>query len=66
MMDELTQREKEVASCAASGLSNQEIASEIGIKETAVRQYMHRVYEKLGVDGRAGGRAELPGRVSPK
>lgn len=51
-MDELTKREKQAAVFAASGLSNREVGHEMNIKESAVKQYLHRVYDKLGVDSR--------------
>ncbi len=50
MIDELTEREKQAAVLAASGMSNREVGKEMGIKESAVKQYLHRVYDKTGTD----------------
>lgn len=36
----------------ASGLRNKEIADRLSIGEGTVKIHLHRVYEKLGVDGR--------------
>lgn len=51
-MDELTQREKQAAVLAASGLSNPQIGQQLSLKESTVRQYLHRVYSKTGADRR--------------
>ena len=50
----LTPQERRVASLAARGLSNREIARNVGCSEGVVKLHLHRVYWKLGVQGRAG------------
>jgi DNA-binding CsgD family transcriptional regulator len=50
----LTPQERRVAGLACRGLSNKEIARQIGISEGVVKLHLHRVYWKLGVQGRAG------------
>lgn len=60
MSDELTHREKEAALLAASGLSNRQVGQQMRIEQTAVAQYLHRAYEKLG----ASGRGELAERLT--
>jgi DNA-binding NarL/FixJ family response regulator len=51
-LDALTPREKEAARIAARGVSNKEVAAQMRIQEAAVKQYLHRAYEKLGVTER--------------
>jgi DNA-binding CsgD family transcriptional regulator len=53
MTDKLTPRELEAARIAAQGKSNKEIAAKMGIKESAVQQYLSRSYEKLEVHSRS-------------
>lgn len=48
----LTPREKQAAKLAASGASNPEVASKMGVTRGTVEGYLHRAYEKLGVSGR--------------
>lgn len=48
----LTTREREVASLAALGVSNQEIADNLHITERTVRAHLSAVFEKLGVADR--------------
>jgi DNA-binding NarL/FixJ family response regulator len=48
----LTTRELEVVKLVAAGLRNKEIADRLSIGEGTVKIHLHRVYEKLGVDGR--------------
>ena len=57
----LTRREREVASAAARGLSNAQIARELGISVETVKQHLATVFEKTGVNGRAA----LAGRLFP-
>jgi two-component system, NarL family, nitrate/nitrite response regulator NarL len=37
---------------AARGLSNKEIARELGLSEGTIKLHLHRVYHKLGVRSR--------------
>jgi len=50
---ELTHRERQVLERMASGRDNRSIADELGIKEQTVRNYVTRIYEKLGLHSRA-------------
>ena len=49
----LTPREKEVAALAALGLSNEEIAKELGISVKTVKAHLSLVFQKLGVKRRS-------------
>jgi two-component system nitrate/nitrite response regulator NarL len=48
----LTAREVQVIKCAARGKTNKVIASELGLSEHTVKNYLFRVFEKLGVSNR--------------
>lgn len=48
----LTPREVDVVRCVAQGLRNKEIARRLGINEGTAKLHLHRIYEKLGIDGR--------------
>lgn len=48
----LTDREREVASLAAAGLSNQEIAAQLVLSVRTVETHMHRIMRKLDVTSR--------------
>jgi DNA-binding NarL/FixJ family response regulator len=48
----LTAREIEIVRMLGHGLRNKEVATELGISEGTVKVHLHRIYEKLGVDGR--------------
>lgn len=50
---ELTDRETDVLERLAMGVRNDQIASELGISHSTVRNYVARLYEKLGVHSRA-------------
>jgi len=49
----LSPRETAVARCVGQGLTDKEIARELGIGLPSVRTYLQRVFEKLGVHRRA-------------
>lgn len=51
--DNLTPREKEAARIAASGQSNKEVAARMGLSVATVEQYLHRAFDKLGVERRS-------------
>jgi two-component system, NarL family, nitrate/nitrite response regulator NarL len=48
----LSQRELEVASLAASGLPNKEVARRLGVAQRTIKQHMHRIFRKLGARSR--------------
>ncbi|MFZ3189020.1 MAG: LuxR C-terminal-related transcriptional regulator [Candidatus Sulfotelmatobacter sp.] len=48
----LTRRELEVAEHAAQGQSNKQIANELNLSEHTIKNYLFRVFEKLGVSSR--------------
>jgi DNA-binding NarL/FixJ family response regulator len=49
---ELSRREREVASLAAAGLSNAEIAERLALSVRTVENHLHKGYRKLGVGAR--------------
>jgi two-component system nitrate/nitrite response regulator NarL len=49
----LTRRELEIASLVTSGLSNKEIAGELHIEVSTVKNHVHNVFEKLHVARRS-------------
>jgi DNA-binding NarL/FixJ family response regulator len=48
----LTQREMEIASHVARGLSNKRIARELGISASTVASYLRRIFSKLNIPSR--------------
>jgi two-component system, NarL family, nitrate/nitrite response regulator NarL len=48
----LSPREGEVALLAARGLSNKEVARELGISGGTVKIHMHSIFQKLGTKSR--------------
>ena len=52
MADPLTSRETEVLNLIAQGMSNKEIAAELGITINTVKGYIKIIYDKLGVHRR--------------
>jgi two-component system nitrate/nitrite response regulator NarL len=48
----LAKRELEVAERAAQGLGNKQIADQLGLSEHTVKNYLFRIFEKLGVSNR--------------
>jgi two-component system, NarL family, response regulator DevR len=48
----LTEREREVLSVAAEGLTAREIAGRLGVRERTVTTHLARIYGKLGVGSR--------------
>jgi len=57
----LTQREREVAALAASGLPSRLIAARLVLSSRTVENHLQRLYGKLGVTGRAELAAVLGG-----
>ncbi|GAA0944462.1 response regulator transcription factor [Actinocorallia libanotica] len=50
----LTDRQLDILAELARGLSNREIARELFLSEATVKTHLGRIYDKLGVDTRAG------------
>jgi len=50
---QLSHREREIFLQAATGLANKELASRFAIGEATVKAHMTRIFQKLGVRGRA-------------
>jgi DNA-binding NarL/FixJ family response regulator len=48
----LTSREEQVVALVADGLSNRNIATELGLSEHTVKKYLFRIFEKLGISNR--------------
>jgi DNA-binding NarL/FixJ family response regulator len=48
----LSERERDVVHCLAEGLTNRDIADRLGISQHTVKNYMFRIFEKLGVSSR--------------
>jgi DNA-binding NarL/FixJ family response regulator len=51
-LDEMNRTEKRILRLMVEGMSNDEIAASAFLAEQTVRNYVHRIYEKLGVHGR--------------
>lgn len=51
-LDLLSKREKEVVQCLAEGLSNREIADRLSLSQHTIKNYLFRVFDKLGVSSR--------------
>jgi DNA-binding NarL/FixJ family response regulator len=51
-LDELTDRERQIALAVGRGLSNAEIAAELYLSVPTVKAHVGRVFAKLGVDNR--------------
>lgn len=48
----LTPREEQVVALVADGLSNREVASELGLSEHTIKKYLLRIFDKLGISTR--------------
>jgi two-component system, NarL family, nitrate/nitrite response regulator NarL len=48
----LSKREVEVVQCLAEGLTNREIAARLGLSQHTIKNYLFRVFDKLGVSSR--------------
>ncbi len=51
-MARLTKREREVVRLVADGMRNLEIALQLGLTEQTVRNYLIRIFDKLGISSR--------------
>jgi DNA-binding NarL/FixJ family response regulator len=48
----LTPREEQVVALVADGLSNREVAGELGLSEHTIKKYLLRIFDKLGISTR--------------
>jgi two-component system, NarL family, nitrate/nitrite response regulator NarL len=48
----LSKREQDVVRCVAQGFSNREIGKKLGLTEHTVKNYLFRIFDKLGVSSR--------------
>lgn len=51
-LSQLTPRERDVAALVIEGLRNAEIGAKLGVSEHTVRNYIMKIYDKLGVSNR--------------
>jgi DNA-binding NarL/FixJ family response regulator len=51
-ISQLSTRELDVVNCLAEGLSNREIAERLNLSRHTVKNYMFRIFDKLGVSSR--------------
>jgi len=48
----LTPREEQVVALVADGLTNREVAAELGLSEHTIKKYLLRIFDKLGISSR--------------
>lgn len=48
----LTSREEQVVALVTDGLSNRDVANELGLSEHTVKKHLFRIFEKLGISSR--------------
>ena len=51
-MNLLSKREVQVVRCLAEGLTNREIAERVGLSQHTIKNYLFRIFDKLGVSNR--------------
>jgi len=59
----LTLRQEEIARMVAAGLSNRQIAQELGLSEGTVKIHLHKAYKTLGIANRAALAAMVSARA---
>jgi two-component system response regulator DevR len=52
-LDDLTRPERKILKLMAEGSGNKEIAVAVFLAEQTVRNYVHRIYEKIGAENRS-------------
>ncbi len=52
LLSNLTDREREILTCAAAGRSNKDIADQLYVSIDTVKTHLHHIYQKLFVNGR--------------
>lgn len=62
-LSSLSERERQLLSLLTRGLSNKEMASELGVKEQTVKNYLSSLYEKIGVHDRVSALLKLHERT---
>jgi DNA-binding CsgD family transcriptional regulator len=60
----LTDRELQIASLAAAGLTNKQIAAQVNLSHRTVGAYLYRIFPKLGISSRAALRDALAARLA--
>ncbi|MFF5075261.1 response regulator transcription factor [Micromonospora olivasterospora] len=53
VLNQLTARESQVAAMVSTGMTNSQIAADLGLSVRTVDSHLWRVYHKLGVANRA-------------
>jgi DNA-binding NarL/FixJ family response regulator len=48
----LTEKELSIVACITRGMRNKEIAFQIGTSEQVIKNYLRKIYDKLGVSDR--------------
>jgi DNA-binding NarL/FixJ family response regulator len=48
----LTPREEQVVALVADGLTNRQVASELGLSEHTIKKYLLRIFDKVGISSR--------------
>ncbi len=51
-LSSLGKRDRQMIEALTRGMMNKEIAFELGLCEGTIKEYMHRVYQKIGVTNR--------------
>lgn len=51
-LEELTPRQRSIASLVQRGLKNRDVAEELGLTEGTVKVHLHKIFEKLGLRSR--------------
>jgi DNA-binding CsgD family transcriptional regulator len=63
LLDALTDREREIVSVVATGMSNAEIADHLTLSPLTVKTHANHAMTKLGARPRSAGRPGLRGRL---